>query len=206
MKQSLKLAGLAVLLGVAAGPAAGAGEDQDRRDRDPVRPRRRSRPAIARRLSARGQGSRRQDGRQGRRGRRRRRRVEAGRRRHQGQGTSGARQGRLRGRADLLQHPAGHSPAGHREQDVPDQPECRAVELRRQGMLARSSMSPRTRTTRCTRSSARWRRIAATSASMCWCRTIRPARIPPPASSSTTRARSPKRATCRSARSTSRSS
>mgnify|MGYP003694182549 CR=1 FL=1 len=55
MKQQLKLAGLAVLLGVAAGPAVGAGEDQDRRDRDAVRPGGGARPAGPRRLCARGQ-------------------------------------------------------------------------------------------------------------------------------------------------------
>ena len=111
-----------------------AGEDQGRHHRDAVGTRRRARPAIPRRFSARGQGARRQDGRQGRRGRRRRRRTQARRRRDQGQGPARAREGRFRGRADLLQHPAGHSPAGDREQDVPDQPERGPVELRRQGV------------------------------------------------------------------------
>ena len=40
MKQQLGLAGLAVLLGVAIEPGGRAGQDQDRRDRDPVRARR----------------------------------------------------------------------------------------------------------------------------------------------------------------------
>ena len=115
-------------------PGDRAGQDQDRRDRHPVGTGRGARRTGARRLCARGQGPRRQDGRQGCRGRGRRRRTEAGRRRHQSQGPARARQGRFRRRPDLLQHPAGDPQAGHRYKDVPDQPERRTIELRRQGM------------------------------------------------------------------------
>ena len=86
MMQPLKLDRTCGFAGCRRRSGHRAGEDQDRRDRDAVRPCRRARPAGPRRLSTRGQGSRRQDGRQGRRSRRRRRRTQAGRRRDQGKG------------------------------------------------------------------------------------------------------------------------
>ncbi len=63
-----------------------------------------------------------------------RRRTEARRRGDQGPRPARARQGRFRGRADLLQYPAGDPQAGHREQDLSDQPERRRRQLCRQGL------------------------------------------------------------------------
>ena len=57
----------------------------------------------------------------------------------QGQGPARTRQGRFRGGADLLQHPAGDPQAGDGQQDLPDQPECRPVELCRQELQPVSS-------------------------------------------------------------------
>jgi len=39
-----------------------------------------------------------------------------------------------RDKVDLLQHPAGHPQADRRQQDLPDQPECRIFEFRGQGL------------------------------------------------------------------------
>ena len=62
------------------------------------------------------------------------RRAQARRRGRQGQGAGRARQGRLRGRPDLLQHPDRDHEAGDRQRRLPDQPERRHLELRRQGL------------------------------------------------------------------------
>ena len=62
------------------------------------------------------------------------RRAQARRRGEQGQGAGRARQGRFRGRPDLLQHPRRDHEARHRRRRDPDQPQCRHLELRRQGV------------------------------------------------------------------------
>ena len=111
-----------------------AGQGQGRPHRHAVRTAGRARPAAAQRLPARGQDARRQARRPRGRGARAGRRAQARRRGDQGQGLGRARQGRLRRRPDLLQHPAGDPEAGDRGRRHPDQPECRHLELRRQGM------------------------------------------------------------------------
>ena len=62
------------------------------------------------------------------------RRAETRRGGRQGQAADRARQGRLRGRPDLLQHPDGDPQADHGSRRVPDQPQRRPLAARRQGL------------------------------------------------------------------------
>ena len=93
-----------------------------------------ARRAAARRLQSGRQARRRQARRASHQRHRAGRRAETRRSRRQGQAARRARQGRLRRRPDLLQHPDGDRKADHGSQCLPDQPERRHLDARRQGL------------------------------------------------------------------------
>ena len=117
-----------------------------------------------------------------------------------------ARQGRLRRRPDLLQHPAGDHEARDRRRRDPDLARTPAPRTSPARTATRTSSSPRTRTTRTTRCSASTRRTRGSRRRSSWRRTTRRARTRSPASSATSRARWSTRSTCRSTSSTIRPS